>query len=76
MITVISDLEGTQFDVRGMRLPMNRADAIDLCQQMLNSLTHSNEYHQKTLSVRRNYDHSAQPVLPAEHGRIGLHLVA
>lgn len=71
---VISDLEGRQFNVVGMRLPMNRDAAQELCQLLTNSLKLSHEYREQTLPLRGNYDHRAQSELLNRDAR--LHLVA
>ena len=73
---VTSDMEGTKFNVTGMRLPMNREEAQELCQLLTNSLKLAHEYREKDLSIYRNYDHCAQPVLPTRDARIRLHFMA
>lgn len=71
---VTSDMEGTKFNVTGMRLPMNRDAAQELCQLLTNSLKLAQDYREKDLSIYRNYDHCAQSELLNRDAR--LHLVA
>lgn len=58
---VISDLEGRQFNVVGMRLPMNRDAVIELTTLLTETLTLSNQYLSERARRSQLYEQSRLP---------------